>query len=451
MRRKKHLRRDQLAAMIGMAALCLVLLVGLLILRSRRLPAAVPAAATVSAEAQTTKKHRRGKAEPAETCAALSAALGVSITQEMFAALPPETQAALEDDPAPTADRFKALTQYSPNAFVDKFGGGKSKDMGFNGRQDFTLGFTGDINFTEGDYVMPHADDLPNGVLDCIDDTFRREMAAVDIMLINNEFPYTDRGSPTPGKRYTFRAKPKRVQALLDLGVDVVSLANNHTYDYGAVSFEDTITTLNNANLPFVGAGQNFAEASAPTTFLINGYKVGFLACSSVESPIQTPVAGENSPGIMGAYDSGEAMAAAIRRAKETCDYVIAYPHWGIERTTVLTDAQLTNGKKYIDAGACAVIGNHPHVLQGMEIYRGCPIAYSLGNFWFNALTQPTGMIRLRISADGVETVFIPGRQIHSEVHYMKDAADRRVLYDDIVSWSPAPLRIDDDGVVTAG
>ncbi len=339
------------------------------------------------------------------------------------------------------------LTGYTLNALQDN---GKSRDMGNNGTESFVLGFTGDINFTEGEYVMPHAYNFENVVLDCIDEKFIEEMKNADIMLVNNEFTYSDRGTPTSGKKYTFRAKPESVKYFTEMGVDIVSLANNHTYDYGYESFIDTIDTLNKADIPFVGAGMNYEEAAKPYTFIINGYKIGYFASSGVEWPVYTPVATETEPGIMGTYDNGAALTEEIKKAKEYCDYIIVYPHWGWENTTQLTDSQLNNSKAYIDAGADAVVGDHPHILQGIEFYKGKPVIYSMGNFWFNTRNQYTGMLKLKITGDEIETIFIPGRQINSETHYISDPAEQRTLYDLLVSWSPRrAIEIDDNGVIT--
>ena len=383
----------------------------------------------------------------------LSSISGMKISAELLKNLDEDMLTSLSEeanDSLLTGEDWHRITGYTLNALVDKYETKLSRDMGNNGKDSFVLGFTGDINFTETGYVMTHAKNMPNSVLDCIDETFQDEMRAADIMLINNEFPYTDRGAPTPGKKYTFRADPDSVKYLNDMGVDLVSLANNHAYDYGYESFVDTISTLKGADIPYIGAGMNIDEASSPVSFLINGYKVSFLACVGVESPIKTPVAAKLSEGVMGSYDDGEMMTAAVREAKKTADYVIAYPHWGIENTTVLTNAQIVNSKKYIDAGADAVVGGHPHVLQGIEFYNGAPVIYSLGNFWFNTRNQPTMLLKLEIGKEGMKTIIVPGTQAYSETHYMSDASARRNLYNKIISWSPRnAISIDDSGVVT--
>ncbi|MCR5523043.1 MAG: CapA family protein [Clostridia bacterium] len=393
---------------------------------------------------------------PADTdygslCVTLSVMPDREVTREMLENLDASAIGRLRQLASPPTDeQWHDATGYTYNALYDKFVTKTAKDMGNNGKDSFTLGFTGDINFTYSAYVMTHARTMPNVVLDCIDETFRAEMEAADIMTVNNEFTYSDRGSPTPGKKYTFRAEPDTVKYMTALGVDLVSLANNHTYDYGPDSFTDTLAILDKEGIPHMGAGMNAAEAAEPATFIINGYKVGFLASSGVEWPIWTPVATESEPGIMGSYDNGRAMTAAIKKAKLTCDYVIAYPHWGYENTTSLSDAQKDLGRAFIDAGACAVVGNHSHCLQGMEFYNGAPVFYSLGNFWFNTNNVPTVLLKLTVSQDGITPSLVPGTQANSETHYMRDASSRRALYDKIESWEPYnKISISDDGTVS--
>lgn len=353
-----------------------------------------------------------------------------------------------------SSERFHELTGYSLKAFVDKFGTAKSKDMGNNGKDKFVLCFSGDIGFTESDnswYVMYHANTKPNGVLDCIDKQFQDEFKNADITLINNEFPYSDRGTALANKKYTFRAKPENVKYLNDMGVDIVSLANNHTYDYGYDAFVDTLDTLKKADIKYVGAGMNADEANAPVTFIVNGYKVGYIACSGVEWPIYTPVATSEKEGIMGSYDNGvQVVADAIRKAKTQCDYVIVYPHWGMENTTELTSAQTSNARLWIDAGADAIIGNHSHCLQGMDFYKGKFIAYSLGNFWFNARNVYTGLMKLEISKDKITPVFVPGKQFYSEATYISDPEEQKKLYREIEKYPTVNgVTIDDNGVIS--
>ncbi len=446
------MKRRDIVITICALAVAIAVLSGVIVLKAnRQIPTILDFGGSEAAESQPSE------AAPAFDYEKLSAALtaleGKEVSPTLLKGLDGEELVKINsavDNREYGEKTFHDITGYTLNAYMDKALTHESRDMGSNGKDSFVLGFTGDINFTETGYVMTHANNMPGGVNDCIDETFRSEMRSADIMLINNEFPYTDRGAPTPGKKYTFRAKPENVKYLLDNGVDLVSLANNHAYDYGYESFVDTIKTLDDAGISYVGAGMNINEAAKPASFIINGYKVSYLACCGVESPIKTPVATENSEGIMGSYDNGERMTQAIRKAKAQSDYVIVFPHWGIENTTSLTNAQQINSKKWIDAGADAVVGGHPHILQGFEFYKGAPVVYSLGNFWFNTRNIYTALFKLTVSEEGIVSSIVPGRQENSEVHYISDPDAQRKMYDEIENYPPYnKVRIDDDGVIT--
>lgn len=333
--------------------------------------------------------------------------------------------------------------------FTGEIDGKKVIDLGTNGNSYFELGFGGDINFTSGEYIMPHAESYVNGVLDCIDPEFRNAMKSVDIMMLNNEFTYSKRGTPTPNKQFTFRADPSSVKYLNLLGVDIVSLANNHTYDYGSDSFADTLETLDNAEIARVGAGKNIEEASASVSYIINGCKVAYLSASRAENLRLTPLATSSSEGVCSCYgDSGE-FIETIEKTAARNDYVIVYVHWGTEYSTKLQDSQKELAKKYIDAGADAVIGAHPHILQGMEFYKGKPVVYSLGNFLFSTKTLDSGMAVLRIEGGNISLKFIPGRQVNSELKYMSIETERKKLFNHLVVISPSPIKIDSEGNVT--
>ena len=130
-----------------------------------------------------------------------------------------------------------------------------------------TITFAGDILFDENYAIMTRVvdnDDISNG----ISPELIEEMKSADIMMLNNEFPYSDGGRPLEKKQFTFRAKPYRVSYLNDLGVDIVTLANNHAYDYGESAFLDTMTTLESAGIAYVGAGRNLREARRPVYYI---------------------------------------------------------------------------------------------------------------------------------------------------------------------------------------
>lgn len=137
---------------------------------------------------------------------------------------------------------------------------GEPTDTGF----DFTICFAGDINLDENWYTTLFLNQQQGGIYDCISQELVEVMQEADIMCLNNEFTYSTGGSPLPGKAYTFRADPKRVEVLEQLGVDAVTLANNHVYDYGEEALLDTFTVLEEAGVPYFGAGRTLEDAMKP-------------------------------------------------------------------------------------------------------------------------------------------------------------------------------------------
>ena len=132
---------------------------------------------------------------------------------------------------------------------------------------EFTVCFAGDINLDENWGTTQFLDTQENGIYDCISEELAQIMQSADIMCLNNEFTYSTGGLPLPGKAYTFRAMPERVEVLHQLGVDAVTLANNHVYDYGKEALLDTFTVLKEAGIPYFGAGAHTGrchEASVP-------------------------------------------------------------------------------------------------------------------------------------------------------------------------------------------
>ena len=148
---------------------------------------------------------------------------------------------------------------------------------------DFTIDFAGDINFDANVSVTKHMDTKENGILDCISPELVEEMNRADLMCLNNEFTYSERGEKLAGKKYCFRARPDRVENLKLLGVDIVKLANNHVYDYGKDAFLDTLEVLKGADIAYMGAGANLEEATTPVYREIQGKTVAFVAASRGE------------------------------------------------------------------------------------------------------------------------------------------------------------------------
>ena len=268
----------------------------------------------------------------------------------------------------------------------------------------------GDISFADNWKIAPALDERGKGIYGVLSEETVKLLRDADIFLANNEFTYSTRGEALKGKMYTFRAKPSRVQHMLDIGADIVSLANNHAYDFGEYAFADTLQTLKESNLPYIGGGENINEASKPFYFIVNGRKYGFSAATKAEKLILTPEATETSSGVMRTYNP-EKYVGVISVAEEQCDYNIVYVHWGAEGSHQIEDGLYEMGGKYIDAGADIVIGAHAHILQGIEYYKGVPIVYNLGNFIFNSETIDTGILEIEIRGNEPTYRFIPAIQ----------------------------------------
>lgn len=316
---------------------------------------------------------------------------------------------------------------------------------------DFTICFAGDINLDENWDTTLFMDQQPDGIYGCISPELVETMREADIMCLNNEFTYSTGGTPLPGKAYTFRADPKRVEVLEQLGVDAVTLANNHVYDYGAEALLDTFAVLEEAEVPYFGAGRTLEEAMEPLYLEVEGKTIALVAASRAEKYKMTPQATDTEPGILRCYDT-ELFLQAIREGSENADFCIAFVHWGTEYSFDLEQVQLDTGREYLDAGADAVIGAHSHCLQGMEYYDGKPIVYSLGNYWFNSKTLDTMLLQLHFSGDDtgaqLEVQVVPAVQAGCRTAYAAQPEERRRIYDFLESIS-VNVEISDEGIVT--
>ena len=258
-----------------------------------------------------------------------------------------------------------------------------------------TLLFAGDIYLS--DHVLA-AYDRAGGVAGVLDEGLRRTIEEADLFIANEEFPFSDRGTAAADKQFTFRLPPSRIGVLRELGPDLVALANNHVLDYGQEALEDTCQLLDQAGILRVGAGMNLEEAKRAELLEQNGMRIGFLAASRV-MPEAGWAAGAAHGGVFPTYDPGP-LLEEIRKNRELCDYLVVYVHWGIERKTEPEAYQRELARQYLDAGADLVVGSHPHVLQGIEYYKGKPILYSLGNFVFGSSIPETMAVQVVLSPE---------------------------------------------------
>lgn len=239
----------------------------------------------------------------------------------------------------------------------------------------------------------------------------KSELASSDLNVVNLETSITTGGSKQ-NKQYTFRSDPQALTGLKNAGFQLVSLANNHSLDFGQVGFTDTIANLKQYNIDYVGGGLNKEEAYSAKSYDIKGKTVKILAFSRV-LPDYSWVATDIKPGLANGYDI-ELIENIIQKEKADADLLFVFIHWGVEKNRTPEPFQREWAQKMIASGADGVIGSHPHVLQGFEYYKGKPIAYSLGNFLFpnyiRGNTAQTGILHLDIENDQIEMSFVPFR-----------------------------------------
>jgi hypothetical protein len=259
------------------------------------------------------------------------------------------------------------------------------------------LAAVGDINLGDG----------PGALIDLFGPRYpwtgtAAALRAADVAFGNLECAVSTRGAPVP-KQYNFRGRPGALRAMASFaGFDVLNLANNHVGDYGTRALLDTVRLTRRYGMRAVGAGGSLASAAKPRVVTRLGLRVAFVGFSNI-----LPASFFASPSRAGTQPATpERIAAGVRRARRRGDVVIATFHWGVERATTEDARQRAFAQIALAAGAHAVIGAHPHVLQPIRTSGRRLVAYSLGNFVFGAsssATARTGILRLKLSARGVE------------------------------------------------
>jgi len=226
-------------------------------------------------------------------------------------------------------------------------------------------------------------------------------MVDADLAFINLEGSISDKGARATWKEFTFRARPALTSGLVWGGIDVVSLANNHTLDYGSKAMLDCITRLDEAGVAHPGAGADSAAAAAPAVLETPAGTVGVIAASEIT---QAFAAGAGAPGTNFTSAPNERLVAQVAAAAKEVDFLVVSFHWGTEYEAVASGHQQSLAHKVIDAGADLVLGHHPHVIQGLEIYKDRLIAYSLGDYIFDHYSRATGesfVLQITIPQEG--------------------------------------------------
>jgi len=205
------------------------------------------------------------------------------------------------------------------------------------------------------------------------------ELNKADILVGNLESVISDKGQKV-GSIYSFRAEPEAIEGLTFAGFDIVSVANNHVFDYSRAAMENSFKRLKTAGIDYIGGGFNEKEAHSPVIKNIDGIKIAFLAYSNLGSKYW--ISDKTQSGISNL--TKENIEEDIMNAKRQSDLVVASFHFGDEYQTKSNSNQQFWAHLSIDSGADLVIGHHPHVAQEIEEYKGKYIAYSLGNFVFD-------------------------------------------------------------------
>lgn len=271
-------------------------------------------------------------------------------------------------------------------------------------KENVSVAVTGDVMFARNMPGVLSMDSSPfSGVSDVT--------SAVDLLLINFENAATTSENALKGD-VPLKCDPSYVPLAKANNITVASLANNHAFDYGIDGMKDTIANLKDADITPIGAGNTEDEAHACVVKEVNGRKVTILNYMDSENFAEysqdvMPAANGSSAGYS-AYDSADAKKQI--EENNDSDLIIAYMHFGNEYSNSPNENQIKIAHELIDYGADVVLGSHPHVTQGIEMYKGKPVFYSLGNFIFdqsNEATHTAYFVKIDVVNDtGICTVY---------------------------------------------
>jgi poly-gamma-glutamate capsule biosynthesis protein CapA/YwtB (metallophosphatase superfamily) len=242
-------------------------------------------------------------------------------------------------------------------------------------------------------------------------------LRSADLSIINVETAISDSPFKVP-KKYNFRSPGKFAEYIAEAGIDVGSLANNHSMDFDDQGLVDSIDSLREAGVDSVGAGVNRAAALKPSMHTINGLQVAVIGASQV-TPDASWIATDSSIGVATVGkdlndDNTAVLKMAIRKARSTADVVIVILHWGVEKDTCPTDLQQRTAAVLHNAGATLVVGAHPHVLQPIVRTGNDLTAYSMGNFIWDprgGVQGDTGILEVNFTGATISAVaFHPHR-----------------------------------------
>lgn len=277
-------------------------------------------------------------------------------------------------------------------------------------QDSLTLVFTGDVLLDRG--VRPYAEreGIP-ALFAGVDSVFRQ----ADAVIINLECPLTDMATPI-NKHYIFRGEPQWAEGLRAAGITHAAMANNHTNDQGREGLLSTYNHLKEAGIEPLGYGNSKSERLEPVVIRKGAIEVALF--NSVTLPLENWYDLEDRPCICQA--SASTLADAIRtfHAHHPTTKIIAVLHWGAEMQTSPTMQQRLDAQILLQAGADAIVGHHPHVVQPLKNIDGKNIFFSLGNFVFDQslpIAQQAAMAQITFSGDSIIAKSLPVRIVRNK------------------------------------
>jgi poly-gamma-glutamate capsule biosynthesis protein CapA/YwtB (metallophosphatase superfamily) len=279
------------------------------------------------------------------------------------------------------------------------------------------VNFTGDCIFT--DHFETHVGEDLSSVFAAVP-----WFNLSDINMINLEHPITLHDEAEE-KEFIFKMHPKYLRLLQKGNINLVNAANNHIYDFGIIGIEDTMEFLDSVNIAYVGIGKTLQAAREPVIFTVKGKRLGFLGYFGGKGQY---AATDTSAGLAPRFTS--LILSDIAKLRPEVDYIIVSYHWGIENERYPEEWQIDLGRASIDAGADLVVGHHPHVIQGIDVYNGGVIVYSLGNFIFggNRRTVHDTVVLQVLFGDEMIVTPIPVRIDNWRVAELEEDLSRAVI-----------------------
>lgn len=310
-------------------------------------------------------------------------------------------------------------------------------------KENISIAVTGDIMFARN---MP-------GVLSFDSSPFRgvsNVTSTVDLLVINFENSATSSYSAVKGD-VPLNCDPSYVPLAKGNNNTIAALANNHVCDYGIGGMNDTIKYISEAGMIPIGAGANEAEAHKPANVMVKDRNVTVFNYMDSNNFAEysyevMPYANGSAPGYS-AYDPEVAQKQINESRQNGSDFIVVFMHYGNEYSRSPNEDQIRISHELIDAGADVVIGSHPHVTQGIEMYKGKPIFYSLGDFMFDLAREDTlsaYIVRMDLVNDTCECTVYPV-YIYGYLPQFMDPASGTALLNEL-SPQCDDLNITDEG-----